>query len=304
MTEKEFKIILDKFLNGTITPEEEVLLNHFEEQAMLETKNDLFQTDLEKKTVKNEIFLSIKKEIKPKNIFKISMAASILLLISLGLMWFLKQHNNPEIMMVANNSNQVKEVLLEDGSLVVLNKKSSLKYINNLNGTRHLDLEGEAFFKVKRMIDKPFIVETQGINTKVLGTSFNIANQDSIINVTVATGLVEVSDANHAVLLKPNEQTNYSFATKTFTNKKIHHEISISWFKETIYLDKISMKELSDFLKQRYGVKIKYSNSQLEDIQMSITIMKKDTLESILKKINYITELQLTLKENNMIEIK
>lgn len=304
MTEKEFKIILEKFLCGSITPEEEVLLNAFEEEAMRKSKNELFTTDLEKKVVKNSIYLAINKEIKPTRFSNLGIAASIVLFIGLGSFWFLNQQNSPHTMVVTNSSNGLKEVLLEDGSVVILNKKSSLKYNDNLNGNRRLDLEGEAFFKVKRMENKPFIVTTQGINTKVLGTSFNIADNDSIISVTVATGLVEVSDANHAVLLKPNEQTKYRVAAKTFTNTKIHHELSISWLKETIYLEKISMKELSEFLKQRYDVQIKFKETHLEDIQMSITIMKNDTLQNILKKINYITALQLTLKQNNMIEVK
>ncbi|WP_147677907.1 FecR family protein [Algibacter pacificus] len=304
MTEKEFKILLDKFLNGTISKEEEAQLIAYEEQAINDTKADLFLSDLEKKEVKKNMYFAIKKKIKPKRVFKISIAASIVLLIGLGSMLFFKQQKTLEQITVSNNSNGVKEVILTDGSLVILNKNSALKYNNNFNGTRHLDLVGEAFFKVKRNEKKPFIVKTQNVNTKVLGTSFNIADHDSIINVTVATGLVQVFDANYTVLLKPNEQTIYKTATKSFTNKKIQHELFVSWFKETTYLEKVSMKELTDFFKRNYGVQVDFLNQDLENVQMSITINKNESLESLLKKINYISELKLTLKQNNMIEVK
>lgn len=305
MTEKEFEILLDKFLNKTITVEEEALLIAYEEQAIKESKNDIFLSDLEKKQVKNSMYLAIKKVIKPKSVFKIGVAASVILLIGLSSLFFLKQHNNTlEILTVMNRSNQVKRVTLIDGSVVFLNKKSELKYNNNFNGTRHLDLEGEAFFEIERNEKKPFIVKTQNLSTKVLGTSFNILDNDSIIKVTVATGLVEVFDANHSVILKPNEETKYKTESKSFTTKKTPHEFSISWFKEAIYLEKVTVKELADFININYGTQVQFLNTDLENIQMSITIKRNESLESLLEKINYISELKLTLKENNMIEVR
>lgn len=305
MTEKEFEILLDKFLNKTISKAEETLLIAYETQAINETKSELFCSDLEKQQVKNSMYGAIKKEIKPKKSFRIgAVAASIALLIGLSSLFFLKQQSNPEILNVANKSNQVKKVILLDGSIVTLNKNSELKYNNNLNGTRHLDLTGEAFFEIKRNEKKPFIVKTQDINTKVLGTSFNISDTDSIIKVTVATGLVEVSDANHSVMLKPNEQTKYITDTKAFLTKKISHELFVSWFKEITYLEKVNMKELTDFINLNYGTQVKFLNKDLENVQMSITIKRSESLENLLEKINYISELNLTLKQNNMIEVK
>ena len=305
MTEKEIAILLDKFLNKTITSEEEALLIAYEEQVIKESKNDIFLSDLEKKQVKDNMYLAIKKEIKPKSVFKIGIAASVILLIGLSSLFFLKQHNNtPKTLTVVNRSNQVKRVTLIDGSVVFLNKNSELKYINNFNGTRHLDLEGEAFFEIERNEKKPFIVKTQNLNTKVLGTSFNILDNDSIIKVTVATGLVKVFDANHSVILKPNEETKYKTESKSFTTKKTPHEFSISWFKEAIYLEKVTVRELADFININYGTQIQFLNTDMENIQMSITIKRNESLDSLLEKINYISELKLTLKENNMIEVR
>ncbi|SFD32084.1 protein of unknown function [Algibacter lectus] len=304
MTKEEFEILLDKFLNKTITEEEEALLIAYEEEAIKESKSDIFLSELEKKHVKKSMYRAIKKEVKPKRIFKIGVAASIVLLIGLGSFLFLKQQNNSGILSVSNRSDQFKKVTLIDGSIVILNKNSELKYNNDFNGTRHLDLIGEGFFEIKRNEKKPFIVKTQDLNTKVLGTSFNISENDSVIKVTVATGLVEVFDANHSVRLKPNEQTKYRTVTKSFLTKKIPHEFFISWFNETTYLDKVTMKELTDFIRENYNTQITFLNKNSENVQISVTIKRNESLESLLEKINYISELKLTLKENNMIEIK
>ena len=163
MTEREFKNLLDKFLQGNATQEEEDQLLAFEKQAINESKKDLFRSDLEKRDVKNKIYQSVKKETRPNNLFKLGIAASVVLFIGVCSMFFVKQQQKPEVFIAANTSNSIKEVILKDGSIVTLNKASSLKYINDFNGTRRLDLVGEAFFKVKRNEKKPFIVKTKGL---------------------------------------------------------------------------------------------------------------------------------------------
>jgi len=303
MTEKEFKILLDKFLNKEITQDELDLLKRFEDQAIQQSKEEVFRSDLEKNQIKKSVYKNIKKRTKPNNIFKVCMAASIVLLIGLGSMLFLNPQEDSELM-VFNTSNKIQTVILADGSTVILNKNSSIEYKDSFNGTRYLELEGEAFFKICRNEEKPFVVKTKNVTTKVLGTSFNVADIDSIVNVVVATGLVEVSDANNSVLLKPNQGVQYSRKTQLFSIEKVHHELSMAWFEDAIYLEKISIKKLADFMKTSYGIDFYFISKDTENVQMSITIKRNESIENIIKKINYISELKLTLKANNMVEVK
>ena len=303
MTEKEFKILLDKFLNKDITQDELDLLKRVEDQAIQQSKEEVFRSDLEKKEIKRSVYRNIKMRTRPNNIFKFGIAASIVLLIGLGSMLFLNPQEDSD-RIVFNTSNKIKTVLLADGSTVILNKNSSIEYKNTFNGTRHLELEGEAFFKICRNEEKPFVVKTKNVTTKVLGTSFNVADTDSIVNVVVATGLVQVSDANNSVLLKPNQGVKYNRKTQSFSTENTLHELSMAWFKETIYLEKISMKKLADFIKTSYGTGFYFISKDTENVQMSITIKRNESIENIIKKINYISELKLTLKANNMVEVK
>jgi len=303
MTEKEFKILLDKFLNKDIAQDELDLLKQFEDQAIQQSKEDVFRSDLEKNQIKRSVYKNIKKRTKPNNMFKFGIAASIVLFIGLGSMLFLTPQEDSNLI-VFNTSNKIKTVLLADGSTVILNKNSAIEYKDTYKGTRYLELEGEAFFKIYRNEDKPFVVKTKNVTTKVLGTSFNVADTDSIVNVVVATGLVEVSDANNAVLLKPNQGVRYSRKTQLFSLEYVHHELSMSWFEDSIYLEKISMKELADFIKTSYGTDFYFKYKDTEKVQMSITIERNESIEKIIQKINYISEVKLTLKENNMVEVK
>jgi len=86
-----------------------------------------------------------------------------------------------------------KTILLPDGSLVFLNSKSSISYSKDFKNKRELKLTGEAYFEVKKNPERPFLVETEKIKTRVLGTSFNIkAYKNSQTMVSVNTGKVEV----------------------------------------------------------------------------------------------------------------
>ncbi|MCG1037497.1 FecR family protein [Polaribacter sargassicola] len=304
MTEKEIKNLLDKFLKGTITKEEEALLTSFEEQAIHNTQKEVFFNDKEKKEVKNEIFKGVKKQIKPNNYLRFAIAASVTLLLGLSSVFFFNQNNNSEILTFANTSDQIKTVFLEDGSEVILNKNSSFSYINTFNNTRYLDLKGEAFFKIKRNEKKPFVVKSKSLKTKVLGTSFNVLNNDSLVSVTVATGLVEVSDANKVVLLTPNQQASYKIASKVFSTTNKSHLFFTAWFKKINNLENVSMIDIADFLEYNYKTEVVFTKPSLKEIKMSISIKKDESIKSIINKINYITDLQLTLKENNMIEVK
>src|SRR5690606_22184900 len=64
---------------------------------------------------------------------------------------------------------------LPAGSTVILNKNSELGYDDDF-GTeiREVRLTGEAFFDVEHDPDHPFIVKTGDVNTRVLGTAFNV----------------------------------------------------------------------------------------------------------------------------------
>lgn len=304
MTDKEFNILLNKTLNDTITKEEEALLIAYEEKAIQKTEKYLFLSDLEKKEIKKTIYKGVRKKIKPNYFFKLAIASSIILFLGFSTFLFFNHKTDVKVLAITNISNQIKTILLEDGSTVVLNKNSSLKYINTFNNTRHLDLKGEAFFKIKRNEKKPFIVKTKNIETKVLGTSFNILNKDSLVSISVATGLVQVSDANNVIFLKPNQQTTYKIASQSFITKNKSHKLFTTWFKDVSNLKNVYMSDLEDYIKDNYNTEVSYSNINFKNVKMSITINRNESLKSLIHKINYITDLKLTYKKNNMIEVK
>ncbi|RPJ51813.1 MAG: hypothetical protein EHJ95_04855, partial [Methanobacteriota archaeon] len=103
------------------------------------------------------------------------------------------------------------EIRLIDGTEIILNAGSSIKYRSDYNLLdRDLILEGEAYFKVASNIDIPLVVFAGDINIKATGTEFNVKaySDEGIIETTLVTGEVEISqkgnkDKERILVLKP-----------------------------------------------------------------------------------------------------
>lgn len=98
---------------------------------------------------------------------------------------------------VGTATGQWKSIRLTDGTQVWLSPSSTLEYPAVFAGNlREISLSGEAFFEVAHDAQRPFIIHSGNIETKVLGTSFNIQAYDNQedISVTVVTGKVNVTD--------------------------------------------------------------------------------------------------------------
>ncbi|AMP97521.1 hypothetical protein AY601_0568 [Pedobacter cryoconitis] len=161
------------------------------------------------------------------------------------------------------SSGKMINVMLPDGTQIWLNSCSSISYPENL---RHADLrtvklKGEAFFKVKRDVKHPFIVHSLNIQTRVLGTSFNIrAWQGQQTEVTVLTGKVAVSrdsagTQSAAIHLLPNQKAAGNSAKLHLENVE-DAQTAIGWTEGKMVFDQLPVKEVFETLERRYAVKI------------------------------------------------
>ena len=72
-------------------------------------------------------------------------------------------------------AGQRAQITLQDGTQVWLNAQSTLTYPSHFSRkNREVKITGEAFFDVAKDRKKPFIVSTQNVHVKVLGTQFNV----------------------------------------------------------------------------------------------------------------------------------
>lgn len=148
------------------------------------------------------------------------MAATLLLLIGVGglIVWMTTHRAAAPNAIVATKTvdcpaGKKASITLPDGTVAHLNGNSRLVYPTVFaSHVREVSLTGEAFFEVVKNKEKPFVIESDGVYTKVLGTSFNLRTyQHEVFELTLVTGKVEVSAENltEPVILMPNEQVQY-----------------------------------------------------------------------------------------------
>ncbi|MEH6535559.1 MAG: FecR family protein [Psychroserpens sp.] len=130
------------------------------------------------------------------NSWLIGVAASIVLFF--GLFSIL----GDDMITIETNYGEHKTIALLDGSEVILNSKSTLTYNeDDWESNRTLNLDGEAYFKVKK--GSTFTVETQNGNVNVLGTQFNVNSVSDLFEVICFEGKVSVQTKNEDYLLLP-----------------------------------------------------------------------------------------------------
>lgn len=218
-----------------------------------------------------------------------------------------------ELVRVRNPSKIMKRQLLPDGTSIWLKPNSKITYAKNIAASkiREVTLSGEAFFDVKRDTLHPFIIKTGHINTKVLGTSFNIKAYDGAdqAEVSVITGKVLVyldkglkDKGTSEVYLLPNQKAVYS-KTTTNLHKESNRTLSM-WEKDTFTFNDTPLSEVANTLEQHFKVKIEIENTEVRKYTLKADFNKQnlpDILELLSKSmdLNYeISDKQVWINKN------
>ncbi len=113
---------------------------------------------------------------------------------------------------ISTRPGSKSKIQLPDGSVVWLNAGSKLTYDKNFGiETREVTLTGEGFFDVTKNKEKPFIISTNSIKIKVLGTAFNVKAypEDKQTETSLIRGSIEVTIRNRPndkIILSPSEK--------------------------------------------------------------------------------------------------
>lgn len=199
-------------------------------------------------------------------------------------------------------------ITLADGSVIRLQPGSSLRYPETFAANeRRVQLEGEAFFEVSKNPSKPFVVQTANLETRVLGTSFNIeAFKGQVLNkVTVVTGRVSVSkkgrgkDTKLLAYLTPNKQIIFSPGTDSFELKHLTENVSKAIRDGKLVFDNSSMLEIALAIERRYGIHVRFTDTSIATMHLTTTIdyMSLDSMSSIL---SMVSGLEITHEANNL----
>lgn len=163
------------------------------------------------------------------------------------------------------------EVILPDGTAVLLNAASSLRFPVAFPGKeREVVLNGEAFFEVAPDASKPFrvrLLQPDGAperTVEVLGTSFNIMayHDEPFIKTTLVTGSVKVTSRSRTAMLSPGQQAVMDRALpEDIRVGKASLEEAIAWKNNEFYFSNTDIYSIMRQLSRWYNVEISYEDS-------------------------------------------
>ena len=234
-------------------------------------------------------------------------AAAIILLLGMGFMVQKLVSPTPQ-MLAVEAGNQIKEVVLPDGSSVTLNKQAELTYPEKFNRRhRKLELTGEAYFEVAHNPDQPFIVNVdQKAFVRVLGTSFNISHNknDESISVQVVEGKVAFSSiqkgAEQIILVKDEQAT---LRQGYISKREAINMNSLSWKTGKLIFDHTSIGEVCQQLQEYYGVEILLNKSVPGELTFTSTLDNQD-LEGVLDEISLVLGLKYSYENGKVVFTK
>ena len=317
MNNKEFHIILEKYLNGQSTIEEEKIINSFYKNRL--QKNDGIDSWKEEERISAKLrgLNVLQKHInKPgKNVpifykrwFKI--AASIFIMLGIGFLSYLSSNlSEDRIKYITKNTNrgQKSTIILSDGTTVRLNSESSISFpVHFEDSIRHVSLIGEAFFEVSHNQDKPFIVSTDQIKTRVLGTSFNINAypEGDDVQVTLATGSIQLETIEqNKIILTPGEQAIFDKHSSKLERKEVDISKFIAWNSNKIILDDIKLSEAAKLLERWFDVEISFENPNLGNCFIKGSY-ENESLKNILESFRFVKGLDYQFIQKNKVMIK
>lgn len=349
-SDEVYKEMIIKFLQGQLRATEEASLllwinqSKENEAIFLDYRDIWLQASLQKSD--KQIFdselawanfnkASAGKDSKQINwLFVSKIAALMVLVFSLGAtstLFFKPSQSNSDNQLceIVTPLGAKSQVTLPDGSTVWLNAGSRLTYRKDFNeATRHVSLEGEAFFKVTTNKKKPFVVNASGINVKAYGTSFNVKAYaiDKSVVATLVEGIIKVEGKgadkkDFSYTLKPNQNITYVKDTKTLqtkdisevvpdvakeelevvaekirkesviVNNDIRAEVLTSWKESRWLIEGEKLGSLATMFERRYNVVVHFKSDELRNFKFSGTI-ENETLEQVLGILRLTTPLK------------
>lgn len=206
-----------------------------------------------------------------QSVRRIAAAAALLLMVVPGVvLWYMNRRSSTvetvsALTVIENNKkNTIQKITLPDGTLVWLNRQARLEFDpQQFNRTqRFVTLSGEGFFEVMPDKTKPFIVQTGDLQTRVLGTAFNIEAYENAaeIRVSLVHGKVALDNTVTAqtTMLMPDHTFCYSRANRTGSVVPMTVSNIQQWTNGQLMFNEVPLEEALQRIQERYEISIQY----------------------------------------------
>lgn len=247
------------------------------------------------KTVQKPIFLPKENFLK----YYMRMAAMLILAVTTGIGSFFlySKYNSLQNQSLISQTivplGSHAKVVLPDGSVVLLNSGAEFRYDRSFGAKdRRVSLKGEGYFEVAKDASRPFVVSTDRLEIKVLGTVFNVKafTEESTIKIDLIEGKVKVTSLNdrhpETKTMNPNEMIVYDKKTGLLTLSKTDAAKAAQWTKGKLTFVNESMEKIIRDLERTFNVHFIIETQRIKSENFSGSINLDQPLNEILENID------------------
>ena len=244
------------------------------------------------------------KVLKMRHWMRYAAIIAVVLITGTGLGYWIQKPASQE-MLVASANDDVRTVILPDGTKVWLNHSATLTYPQQFaDNERSVHLEGEAYFEVTKNRQKPFIVESEAMRVRVLGTTFNFKSSQGcrLAEASLIEGEIEVKGKNDEgmIVLAPGQKAELNKSTRRLQVKQVDARMDAVWHDGLIPFEQADIFAIAKTLERFYGVKIILSPDIRSGKTYSGVIRRKDNIESVLRSLHHSIPIRYKIEGNNI----
>ncbi|BAV07783.1 FecR family protein [Filimonas lacunae] len=310
--QKDIQQLLQKYEEGTCTPEESLQLQQWLDGLATRGKEYVFTAD-ERRSSRRRMLKNVQAGKRAGVIINIrqwaiktAAAAAVVVMLTAGGWWYQRAQF---ITISSNAALAVTRVVLPDSSVVWLNRNTAITYHKGFALNRRVQLlQGEVFFDVKKDAQHPFVIQSGDIYTTVKGTSFSVAKNHytNDVKVTVVTGRVAISKGSDTLaVLTPGKRLRYVEEKEKAGVDEASPAEANAWVKGDALLQHAGIMEVASWLHQQYNIPVENLHRG-NDIDFYLSFSKGITLQDAIKIINLVgAKHQVTFfVEQNKVVIK
>ncbi|RKD90897.1 FecR family protein [Mangrovibacterium diazotrophicum] len=225
-------------------------------------------------------------------------AASLVLIVSTYLLTvkYAAVANN-EVFITSSHSKG--EFQLPDGSKVILNASSRLEVPADFSdNNRHVHLDGEGYFNIKKDPDHAFNIASEHVDIKVVGTIFNMKSYSSseYAEVVLERGLVEVTGKSifKPIRMVPGERL---VIDKSVELNEVYVPNYTSWTGKQLLIDNLPLKDILVNLEHWYNVEFEVTGKFDPSPRLTFVVYN-ESLDNVLEQIAMLTPFKYKISNN------
>ena len=197
------------------------------------------------------------------------------------------------------------KVTLSDGTEIFLNSATSLRFPISFNNsdTREVSIIGEAYLKVTKDPNRPFIVKMQEGSVQVLGTEFNVNSyEQQNMQIALVEGKVQFKAGNDSAILKPGIAATYT--SQQIQTERFDADDVLSWRKGIFLFNDKALEEVFKVIPRWFGQEVVIDNPKVGKEHFTGVFDRNKSIQKNLDVLKAYNGIDYSIDENNVIHIK